>query len=92
MEKFNQFKKELKKINTKKMLKEYKDFYKLGENQKAYTLYFHDLILCGYEPRDQIFNLIKEYKYEIRHHGTVDGAMSKSKELNCKILLIIDFE
>lgn len=91
MEKFKQFKKELKKIETKTLLREYKEMWGLKENQKAYILYSHHLMMCDYEPTNQIRNLIKQYGYEIKQDRTVDGAIRNSKELNKQILLIVDF-
>ena len=84
MKKFEEFKKELKKIDTKTLIKK--------ESEMIYNLYYHDLILCAYEPRDQILELIKKYNYEIRSHKTVTGAIRKSKELNKIIMLVVKEE
>ena len=92
MKKFNQFKKELKKIETKTLLREYKEMWGLKENQKAYTLYWSHLMGCDYEPTNQIRDLVKQYGYEIRQDRTVDGAIRNSKELNKQMLIIVDFK
>jgi hypothetical protein len=92
VEKFNQFKKELKKIETKTLLREYKEMWGIKENQKAYTLYWHHLMVCDYEPTNQIRDLINQYGYEIRQDSTVAGAVRNAKELNKQILLIVNFE
>lgn len=96
MKKFEEFKKELKKIDTKTMLKKEKDQWMyqgtLKENEIVYNLYYHRILLSNDESTQEILELIKKYNYKIDSNNTINDAVKNAKQLNKKIALIVNLE
>jgi len=93
IEKLEKFKKELKNIDTKTLLRKEKDQEVYGaalkNDEVIYNLYYHHMLLCGYEPTDLLLKLIDEFGYRILKDTVRIGAVMNSKELNKQIVMVV---
>jgi hypothetical protein len=90
MSRFNEFKKELKKIDTKTLVKKEKywnEFYENKQDNIQYDILCHHHLLCFDEPYEQIFDLIKKYGYKKISNNTIAGATRNDKTLNTRITI-----
>lgn len=93
--KFEEFKKGLKKIDTKTLIRIEKEQWMFGaalknDNDVIYNLYYYHMLLCGYEPTDQLLELIEKFEYRILSDTVRSGAVRNSKELNKQIIMVVN--
>lgn len=90
MSRFDEFKKELKNLDEKTMVRKeryWNENYSDEYNSVMYDILHHTVPLCNFD--EDIKNIIKKYGYETYSSRIITRAYKSDKELNTRTAIIV---